>query len=505
MYLRNRGGSLKTSKSGSKTKAKTNGTNGSGKLSKPENSCPKPYDESKASDHFWKADSGDELLPKRKGFITDCVFRHRGKQVSVLFTVWTTLFVLSSAIKREAWLRFGGKKLYTNHYYILVGPAGIAHKTEAINDATGILEGFGDFIENPEFKIMKALNIVADKASPEAILEAFQSKHKPPRGVQGFWFKDAKGQRIINPATQRPMWYSKTSEVAIIAHEFTTLAGQQNYNKGLIDNLLALYDCERPFTWRTVKRGRPIVFKNLHTTLIAGATLTAFRESLSENVRSAGFLSRSVVVYCPSTPGRRFPRPKVVEEAPQEKELQQRLAWIAEHAVGEFDLTPDADAYYGKWYCKWWDDLESDTQFQGLRSRIHVLVLKIALLLRAQRYELGPKLIDIQDVKDAILLIKKTWFEALPVMRGFENPNAKPFIGRMEEYIRTRSEVDRLKLFRQGKFNAVEIREGITMLCEEGKVEIWKGKESRSYPSSDGKEVYRWCGERWLGSAGMED
>ena len=467
--------------------------------------APKPYDESKAEDHFWNKDDGDELLPKRKGFITDCVYRHRGKQVSTLFTVWSTLFLLSSAIKREAWVRFGAKKLYSNFYCILVGPAGIAHKTEAINDAVDVLEGFTAFISNPEFKFMKTLNIVADKASPEAMLESFMPRNKPPKGQNYIAFKDASGKPIINPETGRPLWYTKTSETAIVAHEFSTLLGQQRYNTGLTENLLALYECDRPFTWRTIKRGKPIVFRNLHTTLIAGTTLTAFRESLSENVRSAGFLSRSVMVYCPSTPGRRFSRPRIVKDAPDEKELSKRLAWIAEHTVGEFDLSPEADKYYDHWYCKWWDDLETDTEYQGLRSRIHVLVLKIALLLRSQRYDSGPKIIDLQDIKDAILVIKKTWFEALPMMKGFENSDIKPFYGRLEEYIRTRSEVDRMRLLRQAKFSSAELREGLTMLCEEGKIEIWKGKESKNYPSSDTKETYKWCGERWLGSQGLED
>jgi hypothetical protein len=497
-------------KTGSKSATKSHGSNGKDQLvALPTEEIvdlnPKPYDEKKAKDHFWKPDPGDDVLPKRKGFITDCVFRHRGKEVTTLFTIWSTLFTLSSAIKREAWLRFGEKRLFTNFYCILVGPAGIAHKTEAIDDATILLEGFTQYIESPEFKFMKAVNIIADKASPESLLEAFDPRQKEPKGVQGFWFKDKDGKQIINPATGRPMWYGKTSESSIVAHEFATFAGQQKYNTGLTDNLLALYECNRTFTWRTVKR-KKIVLKNLHTTLIAGTTLTSFRNSLSENVRTDGFLSRSAIVYCPKTTGRRFSRPRIVAEAPCDKELQRRLAWIAEHGVGEFDLTPEADAYYDKWYCKWRDDLEDDTQFQGLKSRIHILVLKVALLFRLQRYEGdGPRLVDLQDIKDSIILVKKTWFESLPIMRGFEDTTAKPFIGRMEEYIRTRAEVDRLKLMRQGKFSAAEIREGLTMLCEEGKIEIWKGKESRSYPTTDGKETYRWCGERWLGSACLED
>jgi hypothetical protein len=464
--------------------------------------APIPFDESKDSNRFWNEDPNDEILPKRKGFITDCVYRHRGKEVTTLFTLWSTLFILSSAIKREAWIGFGGKRLWTNFYCVLVGPAGIAHKTEAINDASDILEHFIDFILDEDFKIMKTINIVADKASPEALLESLHPKSKEPKNVQGFYFKDEKGEKKIDPKTGRPLWYSKTSEAAIIAHEFATFAGLQKYNQGLTDNLLALYECDRSFSWRTVKRKR-IELKNLHTTLIAGTTLTSFRSSLSEGTRSDGFLSRTVLVYCPKTDGRCFSRPKKVANAPSQEELAKRLAWIAQSTIGEYDLSPEADRYYDRWYNRWKAELESDSQYQGLKSRVSVLVLKVALLLRAQRYDSRDRIIDLQDIKEAIMIIKKTWFEALPMVRGFEG-DTKPFIGRLEEYIRSRVEIERVKLQRQGKFTAQELREGLTLLAEEGKIEIYKDKKLCTYPSANAREVYKWCGERWLGAKGEE-
>jgi hypothetical protein len=487
-------------KNGSSTTAKSKRTPCP---SGPDPSAPIPYDETQAKHPFWKSDPSDEVLPSHRGFITDCVYRHRGKEITTLFTVWSTLFVLSSTIKREAWVRFGPKRLWSNFYCILVGPPGIAHKTEAINDATELLEHFIDFIVDDDFKIMKTINVIADKASPEAFLEALQPKLKEPRNVQGFFFKDKNGEPKIDPKTGRSLWYSKTAEAAVIAHEFATFAGLQKYNAGLTDNLLALYDCERAFSWRTVKR-KQIVLKNLHTTLIAGTTLTSFRSSLAEGTRSDGFLSRTVLVYCPRTKGRRFSRPRVVPGAPTQLELAERLAWIAQNTIGEYDLSPEADKYYDHWYNGWRDELESDAQYQGLKSRVNVLVLKVALLLRVQRYDSRDRIIDVQDVKDAILLIKKTWFEALPMVRGFEG-ETKPFIGRLEEFIRNRPDIDRSKLLRQGKFTAAELREGLTMLSEEGKVEIFLEKKKREYPSSNSKEVYKWCGERWLGTKSEEE
>jgi Protein of unknown function (DUF3987) len=323
-------------------------------------------------------------------------------------------------------------------------------------------------------------------------------RNKEPKGQNYIPFKDGQGNPILDPVTKRPRWYSKTAEAALVAHEFATFAGQQKYNTGLTDNLLALYDCDRPFTWRTVKNKKRVLTK-LHTTLIAGATVESFRSSLSENVKTAGFLSRSVMVYCPRTVGRRFSRPRVVDGAPCEEELAKRLAWIAEHAVGEFDLSPEADRYYDQWYCKWRDELETDTQYQGARSRLHIFVLKVALLIRLQRYEVEDPVVGIKDIKDAIRLIKKTWFDAMPLMRGFESAFAKPFIGRLEDYIRDKGECTRLTLMQNGHFEPSQINEGITMLSDEGKVEVRNNGAVKAYPSRDTKEVYRWIGEKWLG------
>jgi Protein of unknown function (DUF3987) len=459
--------------------------------------APIPYDESQAKNVFWKPDPNDEVLPKRKGFLSDCVYRHRGKEITTLFTVWSSLFIISSAVKREAWIRFGSKKLYSNFYCILVGPPGIAHKTEAINDAVELLETFTSGIEDDDLRFMKTINIISDKASPEALLEALHPRNKEPKGVSSFIFKDKNGQPRTNPETGRFLRYMKTAEAAIVAHELATLLGMQKYNMGLTDNLLALYDCDRPFSWRTVKR-KKVELKNLHTTLIAGTTLQSFRASVSEGTRADGFLSRTVLVNCPRTEGRRFSRPRTVPGAPTQKELAERLRWMAMNAIGEFDLSPEADKYYDKWYNGWRDELENDTQYQGLKSRINVLVLKVALLLRIQRYDSRDRIIDLQDVKDAILIIKKTWFEALPMIRGFES-DQRSFIGRLEEYIRTRKEVDKLKLQRQGKFTALELREGLAVLADEGKITISLNGSQRQYPSSNTKEIYKWSGERWLG------
>jgi hypothetical protein len=194
-----------------------------------------------------------------------------------------------------------------------------------------------------------------------------------------------------------------------------------------------------------------------------------------------------------------------VPGAPNEEELCKRLEWISEHAIGEYDLSKEANRFYDRWYNRWCDEIESDMQYQGLKSRFSVMVLKLALLLRVQRYDSRDRIIDTQDIKDAILLLKKTWFEALPMVRGLDNNDEKPFIGRLEEYIRLRSEVDRIKLQRQGKFTAAELREGLAMLADEGKIEIYLDNQSKAYPSSNTKEKYRWCGERWLGAASEEE
>ena len=463
---------------------------------------PLPYDETVDSDRFWNDDPFDDVLPSRKGFLTDYVYHHRGKEITTLYTIWAALFALTSAIKREAWMSFGNGRIYTNFYCILIGPAGIAHKTETINDTIDILEDFNAYIRDEQFRFMKYLNIISDKASPEALLEAMNPRNKEPKGKGGFYFKDKNDAFILNPESGKAKYYAKTAESAITASEFSTLAGMQRYNAGLIDNLLALYDCSKPFKWYTVKR-RKVELKLLHTTMLAGTTLTSFRNSVSETTRTDGFLSRSILVNCPKTVGRRFSRPRVVQGAPSIEELKKRLAWIAEHTVGEFDLSPEADAYYDTWYNRWREELENDTKYQGVQSRMAVNVLKLALLIHAQGYNRGPNVIELQDVKDAIKILRRTWFEAQPILHGFED-NTSPSLGRLEDWIREHGTTTRLDVLRRGKFSAAELQEGLTYLIDEGKVSVYSGDVQKGYPSKNGSEEYRWCGERWIGSDGQD-
>ena len=74
---------------------------------------PVPYDENAvpASRRAWVPDFHDQLIPKRKGFISDFVFHTRGIMTPTLASIWSALFVLQSAIKREAWLQWYPKPL----------------------------------------------------------------------------------------------------------------------------------------------------------------------------------------------------------------------------------------------------------------------------------------------------------------------------------------------------------------------------------------------------------
>ncbi len=471
-------------------------------VSSPVDWIPSPYDEGECSDRFWSSDPSDVLLPERKGFITDCVYRHRGREIPTLFTIWSTLFVLSSALKREVWLRFGEKPLYTNFYCILVGPPGIAHTTEAIDDALAILEGFRSHIENVEFAFMKTLNLVLDKSAPQDLLQALSPRSKrsmlpePYKGTDGFYFKDKEGNLLLNPHTAAPMRYSLTAEAAIVSHEFSTLVCPGRDSTGMTDTLLALYDPQRPLAFKAKRK--EVVLERLHTTLLAGTTLAELRRVLSSSKRADSFLSSTIIVLCPTSPGRRFSRPRIVPGAPSEEELQRRLAWIVEHSVGQFDLSEEADAYYDQQYREWRDALEEDARYQALKGNFYILVLKVALLLRAQRYETGPKLVDIQDIKDAQRIVEATWKALEPIMRDFDGERAKSQLARLQKFIRSRGEVTRLVLLRNGHFKCRQLNEALAMLIAEGKIAVHGREGERSSPSAGTRETYTWIGERSL-------
>lgn len=455
-----------------------------------DNVAPVPYDEDKDPDKFWKPDLYEHILPKQRGFITDMVYFMRGMEVPIMYAVWSGLWLLSTVIKREAWLKWYPDDMYANLYVILAGPA--ATKKSTTIDAVGlpIIDQFGQYFTNENLQGMKNINIVKDKMTPEALLDAMLPGNKP--GKVAFRLTDGNGNYLLNPdGTYRR--YKATSETGIMLSEMSSSIGKKSYTEGFIEVLLDLYNPAEKKEMRT-KGGGLKVLQKTYLTMLAATTPASFKESIPKVATGDGFLSRCVIAYVAKN-NRCFPIPRKVENGPSLGELARRLAWISENTMGEFVLASDAFARYEQWYRNYKEYMASSTFDQGVKGRMDINLLKVALLLRANRYDqaLG-KIITLADMEDAISLVEMTYATSQELLSDLDDG----IISRGErllQIIKRHKKLSRPDLLKRGRMPASEINEVLDFLRQSGQIVIWNEGKERLFPSKSGNEYYEFVPE----------
>lgn len=446
---------------------------------------PTPYLEENDPSPFWLPDLYDSAIPQQKGFLTDLVYFMRGMEVPTLFTLWSGLWLLSTVIKREAWLSWYPRVLYPNLYVILAGPAGCKKSVTIDEVGMPIIERIGKYIENVNIRRMKNIHVVKDKMTPEALLDAMLPANKP--GKAAFAFVDENGDPLLDKHN-RAIRYNATSEMGVVLSEMTSSIGKRSYTEGFVEILLDLYNPKDEWQWRTKGEGVK-KFHRTYLTMLAATTPTAFKESVPKVAAGDGFLSRSVVVYQSKT-NRRFSMPRRVEHGPTIEELSMRLAWIAENSLGEYHLSEDAFALYDSWYDDHKDYLEQNEFESGLRGRMDINLLKVAMLLRAQRYVQEPKNeITGDDMAEAINLVHMTYGMSAALLGELGDE----VIGNGESVLRILDRhvsLTRTELMRKCKYKADELNPVLDYLVQTGNIMITRGGKQHSYPSKAGDEVY---------------
>ena len=369
-------------------------------------SPPIPGDEGKVKKEKrnWVPDYGDQVIPTGKGFITDFVYHTRGYMIPTLACIWSAIFLLSTAIKREAWLEWMPKALFPNLYMVIVGPAGRAKKTTAVTQiGLPILRKFRKYIRDINIYNMKYINVIKDMNSPEYVIDAMLPERKPG---DDFFLVDKGGENLLDSRGQA-IRYRKTSETAIIVSELSTFLSSRSYTESMSSLLLDLYDCHSDWDWSTLGRGKKTL-RRMFTSLIAGTTVDGIRQSIPRAAKGDGFLSRTILVYVP-TSKRQYPMPRKAHGAPDDEELARRLAWVVERSLGEYKLDEEAREEYERWYAWFYQKMEENPSIEGAISRMDVNLLKTAMLIHASRYDAQPNVVELGDLKDAIRLIDATY------------------------------------------------------------------------------------------------
>lgn len=429
---------------------------------------PVPCDENKDPDIFWEPDEEDKYIPETKGFITDMLYTTRGTEIPSLFCIWSAVLILAAAIKREAWLDMGILgKMYANFYIILIGPAGVAKKSTALEIGNKIFKGMPKYIVNPNLRIMKDIKTVSNKGTMEYIL------NKLLPGSRG-WTRKAllneTGAQLVDKHGVK-QFYHDTSEGMIFAPELAALLGKEKYNATTTTILTDLFDAREVYEWGSIAHGDKYLKKSL-IQFVAGTTVDGFRDSVPQTAKGDGFLSRTILVYVPN-PKRIFDLPRHPKNAPTITDLQERLAWITEHTIGRYELDKDAKVWWTRWYREWKQALLSEGKMQTVKSRMDVHLKKLAFILCAQSYS-GSKLITKQHLRDAKRLLYGTLKsnpQLIDELETNKNTIARTKVG---TYIKNKGDVTRTVCMRNTSFSASEIDSAIHYLKAIGSIRVVK-------------------------------
>ena len=452
---------------------------------------PIPYEEVMTQGEEWCEDYYDHATPTQKGFITDFLYYTRGFETPTLSCIWTALFVLSSALKREVWYKWAPNGLYTNQYIIIIGPAGIVKKTTAVSViGLPILRKFKYWIRDKNMYAMKNVTIVKDKVTPEAMLNAILPENKEGHDI---YLVDDMGNNILGN-DGKAIQYKRTSEVSLVVSELSTMIGKSSYAESMIPNLLDLYDAHKEWEWSTLGRGKKVL-RNLHTTMLAGTTVEGLRSSIPSSAMGDGFLSRTIPVYVPDTK-REYPHPFIPKNAPSEDELAKRLAWVASNTMGEFEFTKEAEAFFKLWYKDYKAFLRANPAVSGAMSRLDVNVYKTSLLMRAQRYGDDTPFITKEDLLNAIRLLDLT-YGSFGFLRSQMSPDdVVMWASKLAEYIKKKPNVNRQTILQRTHVKGEVATMAIEELVGKGEVQVSFGGKVYLHATNRGMESYLWIGDQ---------
>jgi hypothetical protein len=190
------------------------------------------------------------------------------------------------------------------------------------------------------------------------------------------------------------------------------------------------------------------------------------------------------------------PEPLSVIGGPKKITLSKRLAYIAHKSSGEYYFDKRALKEYYSWY-KWWftEGLPSkDGPKAEMFNRFDIHLIKLCIIIRAQRYEPGTD-ITLEDFKAAKSILEETYRKN---QYSLETVHASPF-SRAYTVIRKKlikeHKIPRVKLVRHCSsygISAVDLTKILYQMKDENKINIKRDNKLQEYPSKATTEEYIW-------------
>lgn len=450
----------------------------------------------------------DSHVPKG-GFIEDFVLGTRGIETPTRFAVWAGLHTISALLKRDAWYKWYPKNLYPNIFLIFIAPPRICAKSTCVDIGEAILVESSNHYDDPFLTKGKTIRLHHSKVTPEMLFDIMGADDSEVKVIEKVKdeeyeslgeeeaakteaFLSATAKKAVSPKAEDVVTYNmeKISDLALNISELTTFLGKQKYTEHLVDLLTYMYDCPARADEATRTYGAQTL-ENVYLTFFGATTPDSFNKSLPETAFGGGFLSRTILVasYLPT---RYYPIPRLLSGAPSTEELAKRLAWIGEYAQGEYEFTSEAYDEYIKWYRPFKDSLVGDP-LGDARARTDTNLLKLCVLLRAQRYEPG-NYITRQDFLDAKFLLEDAFDSAKDLYAGANGSEYYTMLVMVQKYIMKYGQVPRhqlLKEFTVKKITPELLTQIITHLHQTEQITISYKGQMLEEASARSSEIYK--------------
>ena len=270
-------------------------------------------------------------------------------EVPDVFHLWTSLWALSAAIGRKAWVDFGYFKLFPNIYTVLTGPPA-SHKSTAIKIAEKMVQE------------LEGIHLGPNMTTKEALIM------KLAESGEGFDYN--------NETTRH-------CSIAVTSPEWSNLMGAKDME--FCNTLCELYDCDDKFDKWTKTQGSDKI-KNVFLAMIGGSTIKQVSECLPAASIGGGLTSRIVFVVGDEAKHKRIARPRLTKRDELTRiHLIEDLKDISSKVVGEFKFTSGGGEYYDKWYKDREEALKVDEKFIHYCDRKPTHVVKLSILLSASK------------------------------------------------------------------------------------------------------------------------
>lgn len=314
-----------------------------------------------------------EPYPKT-GWIGDYILYTQNNEAPTSFHFWVAVSVIGGALRRSVAFDKAHYMVYPNHFILLIAPSGRCRKSTAISIGVKLL------------KKAKIVNILAEKITPEALIEAL-----------------ARGGGTENSTL------STDCSGFIHAPELAVFLGKQMYNEGLVALLTGLSDNPPDWEYRTRTKAT-VKLTNVNLSMLGASTPDWLYDSIPQSAFGGGFMSRILFVVANRT-DRVLPFPPP-EDAKLGEDLVKRL--LAYHNQDtQFTNSPDGLEWYTAWYQRIAQERLNidDPKLSGYFERKPDHLIRLAMILTVSQGE-GNKL--TAEVYQQALLILDTLEVPMP-------------------------------------------------------------------------------------------